>query len=71
MTAIAQPIQVISSESEDSNAVATVENHIYRFVFDFGHAPAIPRDFCDALADLKAGRIVDLDTALNERPPGV
>jgi len=37
----------------------------------FISAQTVPQSFFDSLADFEAGRIVDIEIALNEPPPGV
>jgi len=52
--------------SEESDVVLKIENHTYRFVFDFGTEEEIPADFDQALRELNENKVVDLDVALNE-----
>ena len=42
---------------------------VTRFVLQ-ENASGIPESFKEGMADIAAGRVVDLDTALNERYPG-
>jgi hypothetical protein len=36
-----------------------------------GHQEDLPQDFIDAVRDFKAGKVVDMEVALNQPPPGV
>lgn len=65
-TTSAPAVEFIDDSLEDIDVSSTEGIGGYILVFDDSDIPA---SFWNAVSDYESGRLVDLDTALNESPP--
>lgn len=66
-----EPITKIrNAESKAMPKTGPGLNHsFFQFSVDLVEAPLVPDSFFQGLKECKAGRVVDMETALNEPPP--